>query len=316
MPANHSEPVKSRTDIPDDEIELIDLLRVIWKWKYLMLAGTFCAILIGAIISWNMEKIYQGRMVLKPGITKMEADGKPVYIDQAGDIASLINSELKFKVIDHFKDRNQNSMTSLLDYKIKTNEGAQTLIILYETPDIEKGIENLNVLSNLLIRRYDKKLKHLENNYEHQIMTANLKLKLKKDEEQFIKLKIDDLQQRLDKFTQEIGALNNYSESHTKSPNALLNYAALVEKVADLKQKYSSVSLQIAYLKDEIAVLENEKNSIQAIEVIHLPTFDPHPLKPNIRFIIVSAAIAGLFMMVVLSFFFEYISKHNRQKSD
>ena len=31
MPANHSEPVKSRTDIPKDEIELIDLLRVIWK---------------------------------------------------------------------------------------------------------------------------------------------------------------------------------------------------------------------------------------------------------------------------------------------
>jgi uncharacterized protein involved in exopolysaccharide biosynthesis len=141
-------------------------------------------------------------------------------------------------------------------------------------------------------------------------------LKLKNDEELFIKLKIDDLQQRLDKFTPKIGALNNYPESHTKSPNALLNYAALVEKVADLKQKYSSVSLQIAYLKDEIAVLENEKNSIQAIEVIHLPSFDPHPLKPNIRFIIVSAAIAGLFMMVVLSFFFEYISKHNRQKND
>jgi uncharacterized protein involved in exopolysaccharide biosynthesis len=140
-------------------------------------------------------------------------------------------------------------------------------------------------------------------------------LKLKNDEELFIKLKIDDLQQRLDKFTQKIGALNNYPESHTKSPNALLNYAALVEKVADLKQKYSSVSLQIAYLKDEIAVLENEKNSIQAIEVIHLPSFDPHPLKPNIRFIIVSAAIAGLFIMVVLSFFFEYISKHNRQKN-
>jgi hypothetical protein len=31
MPANHSEPVKSQTDIPEDEIELIDLLRVIWK---------------------------------------------------------------------------------------------------------------------------------------------------------------------------------------------------------------------------------------------------------------------------------------------
>jgi hypothetical protein len=36
MPANHPEPMKSQTDISEDEIELIDLLRVIWKWKYLI----------------------------------------------------------------------------------------------------------------------------------------------------------------------------------------------------------------------------------------------------------------------------------------
>ena len=29
-----------RTDNFDDEIELIDILRVIWKWKYVILAGT------------------------------------------------------------------------------------------------------------------------------------------------------------------------------------------------------------------------------------------------------------------------------------
>ena len=51
MPANNSEPVKSQTNIPEDEIELIDLLRVIWKWKYLIIGGTFVFGIVAAIIS-------------------------------------------------------------------------------------------------------------------------------------------------------------------------------------------------------------------------------------------------------------------------
>jgi len=32
--------IKENTDFVEDEIELIEYLRAIWKWKYMILAGT------------------------------------------------------------------------------------------------------------------------------------------------------------------------------------------------------------------------------------------------------------------------------------
>ena len=64
----------------EDEIELIDILRVIWKWKYFILAGTVLCGLIAAIISLNMSKIYSTDMVLRPGILNVGEQGKNVIL--------------------------------------------------------------------------------------------------------------------------------------------------------------------------------------------------------------------------------------------
>ena len=76
----------------EDEIELIDILRVIWKWKYFILAGTLLCALIAAIISFNMTKIYSIDMVLRPGILSVGPEGKNVYIDSPQSIKGLIDS--------------------------------------------------------------------------------------------------------------------------------------------------------------------------------------------------------------------------------
>ena len=77
MPAKHySKPVKSQTDIPEDEIELIDLLRVIWKWKYLIIGGTFVFGLVAVIISLNMTKIYSVDTIVEPGILNINPANK------------------------------------------------------------------------------------------------------------------------------------------------------------------------------------------------------------------------------------------------
>ena len=105
MPANNSEPAKSQTDIPEDEIELIDLLRVIWKWKYLIIIGTAVCALAAVTISFNMQQIYQVNMVLKSGINKVGADGKPAYLASVEGFKTLIEGELLFRVLEHIKNK-------------------------------------------------------------------------------------------------------------------------------------------------------------------------------------------------------------------
>ena len=74
--ANPSEPVRNQTDYPEDEIELIDLLRVIWKWKYLIIGGAAGCAVAALVISLIMPKIYRIETVIRPGILSFKKDGK------------------------------------------------------------------------------------------------------------------------------------------------------------------------------------------------------------------------------------------------
>ena len=70
MPKKEHETDQSQklAEITEDEIELIDLLRIIWKWKYLIIGGTLFCTLAAIGLSYFMPKIYQIDMVLRPGI--------------------------------------------------------------------------------------------------------------------------------------------------------------------------------------------------------------------------------------------------------
>ena len=96
MPENHkTEQLNSSTDIPEDEIELIDLLRVIWKWKYLIIGGTFAFALVAVVISFAMPKIYSVDAILEPGILNIinegENEDKRIYIDSPQNLKALID---------------------------------------------------------------------------------------------------------------------------------------------------------------------------------------------------------------------------------
>ena len=59
MPENHqTDQVQTGVIAADDEIELIDLLRVLWKKKYLIIGGTIVCAIVAAAISFAMPKVY------------------------------------------------------------------------------------------------------------------------------------------------------------------------------------------------------------------------------------------------------------------
>ena len=313
MPATqHSEFVNSPTDVPVDEIELIDLLRVIWKWKYLIIGGTVVCALAAVIIGISMQPIYQVSMVLKSGVYKVGDDGNPVYLDSVEEFKTLIDGELIYKLGNHSK--NKKRVVSPEAFKITANNKTNILRILYESPDREEGIEDLKFLSNILIERYKKGLKHLQDAHVYELMIAKGQLEALFDEEQFITSKLNDIQKRTDIYAQEIDQLNDSSEYKARSQKTLLDYASIVEKITDLKRRQSHLNSQTSFYKKEMADLEKVKISKQAIIVAQPPAASQHPIKPNKRNIVMLATIVGLFMMVFLSFFLEYISKNKVQK--
>ncbi len=101
----NSKPIRSveyKTDYPEDEIELIDLLRVIWKWKYLIIGGTLVCAIAAMVISSIMPKIYRIETVIRPGILSFGEDGKSIYIDTPDNIKALIETgAFEKKILDN-----------------------------------------------------------------------------------------------------------------------------------------------------------------------------------------------------------------------
>ncbi|MBW2558646.1 MAG: hypothetical protein JRD69_07450 [Deltaproteobacteria bacterium] len=75
----------------EDEINLIDCLRVLWKWKWLITVGTLVCAIIAAVISFQMPRIYKISTVIEPGIAGIKADGGFMYIDSAANINGKID---------------------------------------------------------------------------------------------------------------------------------------------------------------------------------------------------------------------------------
>jgi len=89
----------NRIEHYDDEIELMDYILVMWKWKYLILAGTFAFALVVAIISfiaWKQQPtMYRTSIVLKPGVLEIDETGNKVFIDSPEKIKALIKNEIE-----------------------------------------------------------------------------------------------------------------------------------------------------------------------------------------------------------------------------
>ena len=76
----------------EDEISLIDLLRVVWKWKWLIIGGTLICAIVAVIISLQVPKVYRVTMLIGPVVIGL--DNKGNYIYNSDEISTKINERL------------------------------------------------------------------------------------------------------------------------------------------------------------------------------------------------------------------------------
>ncbi len=169
MDKNQSEIQQQQRDAYDDEIELMDLLQVLWKWKYLILLGTFACAVVAAIVSFNMTKIYEVKMVVSPGILKIEENGKRLYIDSLQNIQTMIESgSFNEQILEGMDKPAEGDLPEDLEFKVVKPKGLNALNISYETADKKEGIQILSDLSNLLREKFKTVVSYYQQEYEIQ----------------------------------------------------------------------------------------------------------------------------------------------------
>ncbi|MHC4216529.1 MAG: Wzz/FepE/Etk N-terminal domain-containing protein [Planctomycetota bacterium] len=262
--ANHSEPKKSRTDNPEDEIELIDLLRVIWRWKYLIIGGTFVFAIAAVIISLNMTKIYSVDTIIEPGILSIINEGgdqdRRVYIDTPQNIKALIDVGSFEDQISTYLDKQSKNTESPKHIHFKTSIPKQSnaLKITYETSKGEQGKKILNLLNNLLIKKYSQLIQYYQKDFDSKIQLKASKL--------------SELTNQISKVKNEIATVEIDYDNKILANNS--NEAKLANQILNVQNDISTIEVdygrRIKLNKTKIKKISykilKEKNSISNLQ--------------------------------------------------
>jgi len=330
-----------------DEIELIDILRVIWKWKYLIAIGTLLFAATAAIMSLQMTKIYGVDMALRPGILRVGEAGRNTYIDSPTNIQALIETgAFDGGIIDALKSGNEANLPRKLSFGISIPKNSDTVKISYETPEIETGKKILRLLAELLMKRYRELVQYYKNEYQKEIDIKMTEISSFKAAAESSKEKIKSIQGRINELKAEAELINNNTSALIKERDKLIPqrnednilsailYTNTIQQNITLANTYKNeineynsekedekVKLEenqnkMRALQTEIKNLEFKRDGIQNIQVLQSPTSSSIPIKPKKKRNVILATMVGFFTMVFLAFLLEYIAKHKSIKKD
>jgi capsular polysaccharide biosynthesis protein len=344
--ASQSEPVRNQSDYHEDEIELIDLLRVIWKWKYIIIGGTAVCAIAAMIISTIMPKIYRIETIIRPGILSFNEVGQSVYIDTPDNIKALIETgAFEKKILDNLDESNPPDIPRELGFKVTLPKSSSTLKINYDTPHVEQGVAILKFLGKFLMVEYGNLVGYFQNEIDRDINIKKAGIQKINTLKRSHETNIENITKRIHELETEIVFINKNKSYLNKEMNKLLSkgkdesnilsvilYSNTIQQnlqlandykneIKDLKLTKETELQQISELENEfqtqLAEIENlkiKKSNIQNIQIIQKPYSSRYPVKPKKMRNVTLAVFVGIFVMVFLAFLIEYISRIKERK--
>ena len=265
--ANQLKPVENQSEYIEDEIELIDLLRVIWKWKYLILAGTLICALVAAAISSLMPKVYQTATILELDdiriLSNYSADEnnetdmnvQPVYLDSPTSIRSMLElGVLSSDIIKYLKGSNNIDLQLLSDFNSAIHGDGHILEVNYQTPDAQVGIAVLNSIKPVLIKKYENRIKLLQSNYDQILLVKKQEIAALEDKIKILKTGIQNVSRRMDKLDSDIDFLQGLIKSMITLRDQFF-----------IKDKSDNVSIVLLYgntIQQNFELIKSYKNDL------------------------------------------------------
>ena len=266
----------------EDEINLIDYLRVLWKWKWLIIGGTLICAIVAAIISLQMPRIYEISTVIEPGIAGVKNDGSFMYIDSVANISGKIDEGIYNRKVEEALQ---------LDL-LKTRIGFKSAIVpktnviritsQWQEGDTDLGVKVVRQLIHLLSGDYGKIFEQKSADYDNQIFMKRSEISKietqRKDIDKQIKLNLSkiekirndiklrqathkNIKQRKEELVKELKGVKGNTEKITQQRDALLKEKN-PEKDISLLLYSTTIQQNAAYFNQ----LNNQVYDLRTIE--------------------------------------------------
>lgn len=316
----------------EDEINLIDYLLIIWKWKWVIVACTLICAVVAGVISLQMPKIYEISMLIEPGNT-----------DSVTNISGKINEGVYNTKI--LKKLNLDPLKVGVNFRaaIVGETKLVTITSQWQEKDIDLGKKIAGQLILSLAEDYEKIVKRATGTYDNDIIVKQNELsqreiskKLKQASMKNIEQKKEGLLQARKKIEENMDKIIYQRDRLLKSKKdensqALLLYSTTIQRnltyfnqisselynVNDIEEKVKAdieeFALIISNIKAQLNMLHLNKDLISNIRVARELKVSASPVKPKKKQIVLFAGVVALFMIIFLAFFIEYIRNASKE---
>lgn len=328
----------------EGKIDLINLLKFVWKWKLLIITGTVAFILVSIITNFRSHKLYSSKMIVQPGIMNIADSGNILYIDDPRNIASIINYGLFQKNIKK-KIKQTNPESNYVQNRIRATPRKRTNIVVvrYDASSAKEGQIILNILIDELSNYYANITNRLRDEHQKQINNLRRNIKISKIQEENIQNIFEQLQGRINKLIIEVHITKEKIEE-TNSLINIKNRAANINQIISLEtlnySLYQLINLkndfnkqidilenreievknQLASLREnqyreveQIEYLNKQIENINAIRIISSPKSNSIPIKTNMYLNITISTVTGFIATILLSLIIDFLILKKRK---
>jgi LPS O-antigen subunit length determinant protein (WzzB/FepE family) len=330
----------------ENEVQLIDILNVIWKRKWLIIIATLLCVIMAGVVSLLLPKKWEINMIILPSKFYIKTAGgefEEIEVIAPKQIAgqinqasynSLIAAELNLDIRDFPKLQAENIRNmDFVRISIKDIEAKKAIRILNSLFIHLK--RDLDAKADIEIREIDAKIKSKEvekRSIDKEIKAFKNKLNNVEQRKKEIEGEIGKIKERiklLEKEQRLILKKDNRSEAENlaillysgEMHQGLQYHNTLTELLDGKRKEEENISLEIGKKAEKIKQIENEisnlnetKRRVDFTKLIKEPTVSVSPVSPKKKLNIIIAGILGLIVFTMLAFFLEYIEKQ-RAKS-
>lgn len=275
-----------------EEVELIDYLRVIRKWKWLIVLVTFACILAAGAISWLQPPSYQAKLILKIGqVTTVNENGgfQEIMIEDPNNVKERLRSKpLLLSIIENKQLKLEpiilrDAKAELVRIEPKEQK-SNMLKFSIQAGSSEEVISLIDLIAEEIIDQHRKKF--------DEAMKINFLLQ-------------EELEKEIASIEEEIRGVKSTLSQIEGRPGDDVSVKILLQ--ANLAEKERTLSkLKGMYRRVQLAnsPIGSENTKILA------PAIKPkRPVSPKKLLNINLAAIVGLMGAVMVAFFLEYLQK-------
>jgi|GEM_PF-811015 len=271
----------------EEEIDLRDLLLVLWRYRKMILGIFLVAVVVSATVSFMLPSVYEVKAVISLGNISGNT-GQPTTVISPAVASEMLQSG------DLFREAVESAGLDLSDPLISScKEGLKAepvkdtnlVQITMETRDPAKGREIVDKMVAIFERKGGEGF-----NKQRELTESELKR---------VKADLADMEKNINSTKDALTTLAGTANGLT----AELQRARLLDAMSRFQD-------QREMLLDKKLTLEQSLSSIQGIEVIEKPAVPTAPVRPRKKLNIAVAGVLGLMVGVFAAFTLDYFKRN------